>query len=97
MREELLPGVDAHGEASRRLSQYAVMVTPRTSSITKYGRPSAVAPPSNTRAMLGWSILASACRSPSNRARTCFESIPALMSFRATSRRTGSVCSARHT
>ncbi len=42
------------------VSQYSVMGTPFTSSITKYGRPSAVAPPSSTFAMLGCSITASA-------------------------------------
>ena len=42
--------------------------------------------------MLGWSIRARACRSASNRAMTCRESIPALMSLTATSRLTGSVC-----
>ena len=46
-------------------------------------------------AMLGWSIIASACRSASNRASTAFESSPALMSFTATNRRTGSDCRAR--
>ena len=44
--------------------------------------------------MLGWSIRASACRSASNRASTWRLSNPALMSFRATSRLTGWVCSA---
>ena len=43
---------------------------PRTSSITKYGRPVSVAPASSTLAILGWSINASACRSASNRAMT---------------------------
>ena len=38
--------------------------------------------------MFGWSIRASACRSASNRATTCRLSIPALMTFRATRRRT---------
>ena len=53
-------------------------------SITKYGRPCAVAPASNTRAMAGWSISASACRSASKRATTCAVSMPALMTFSAT-------------
>ena len=35
------------------LSAKSVIDTPRTSSITKYGRPDAVEPPSSTRAMLG--------------------------------------------
>src|SRR5262245_5352237 len=65
--------------------------------MTKYGRPPAVVPASRTRAMLGWSISARACRSASKRAMTCFESIPALMSLTATSRLTGSVCWAIHT
>jgi len=34
-------------------SQYSVIRMPRTSSITKKGRPVSVAPASNTRAMLG--------------------------------------------
>ena len=54
-----------------------------------------VAPASRTRAMLGWSISARAWRSASNRATTCAVSIPGLMIFSATSRRTGCVCSAR--
>ena len=52
-------------------SQYSVMRMPRTSSITKYGRPVSVAPASSTLAMFGWSIIASACRSASKRATTC--------------------------
>ena len=57
---------------SRRLwSQNSVIGTPRTSSMTKYGRPESVAPASKTLAMLGWSIRARACRSASNRATTC--------------------------
>ena len=44
--------------------------------------------------MLGWSISASACRSASNRAMTCSVSMPGLMTFTATRRRTGCVCSA---
>ncbi len=63
-------------------------------SITKYGRPVSVLPASSTLAMLGWSIIASACRSASNRAITCRVSIPNLMIFSATRRRTGSRCSA---
>ena len=47
--------------------------------------------------MLGWSIRARACRSASKRASTCRESMPALMSLSATSRLTGSVCSAIQT
>ena len=46
-------------------------------------------PPSKILAMLGWSIIASAWRSASKRAITCFVSIPGLMTFRATLRRTG--------
>jgi hypothetical protein len=45
-------------------------------------------------AMLGWSIIASACRSASNRATTCLVSMPSLMTLSTTRRRTGSVCSA---
>src|SRR5215470_1704903 len=47
--------------------------------------------------MWGWSISASACRSASNRAMTCRESIPALISLTATRRLTGSVCCAIQT
>ena len=39
--------------------------------------------------MFGWSIRARACRSASNRATTCRVSMPGLMTFRATLRRTG--------
>ena len=39
--------------------------------------------------MLGWSIIARAWRSASKRATTCLVSIPGLMTFRATLRRTG--------
>ena len=48
-----------------------------------------VVPASKTLAMLGWSIRASAWRSAPNRARTWRLSMPALMSFSATVRRTG--------
>ncbi len=56
-----------------------------------------MAPPSSTLAMFGWSIMARACRSASNRATTCRVSIPGLMTLRATLRRTGWVCSAMKT
>ena len=39
--------------------------------------------------MLGWSIRASACRSASKRAMTCFVSMPGLMILSATLRRIG--------
>jgi len=58
---------------------------PSTSSITKYGRPVEVAPASYTRAMFGWSIIASDCRSLSNRAITCRLSMPGLTTLSATS------------
>ena len=51
-------------------------------------------PASSTLAILGWSIIASACRSASKRAITCRVSMPGLMIFRATRRLTGSFCSA---
>ena len=57
--------------------------------------PSTVKAASNTRAMWGWSIMAKAWRSASKRAITCLVSIPSLMIFRATRRRTGFSCSAR--
>ncbi len=75
-------------------SQNSVIGTPFTSSITKYGRPLAVSPASCTLAMFGWSISASAWRSASKRATTCFESIPGLISLSATLRFTGFCCSA---
>jgi hypothetical protein len=74
-----------------------VIGTPFTSSITKYGRPFAVAPPSSTLAMFGWSISASAWRSASNRTTTSRVSMPSLTIFSATLRTTGSRCSAIHT
>ena len=83
--------------ASLSWSQYFVIGIPRTSSITKYGRPVSVAPASSTLAMFGWSISASACRSASKRAMTCRVSMPSLMTLRATRRLTGSRCSATQT
>jgi serine/threonine protein kinase len=71
--------------------------TPWTNSMTKYGRPDSVVPPSKTRAILTWSIIARACRSASNRAMTWRLSMPGLMTLRATLRLTGSVCSAMKT
>ncbi len=59
--------------------------------MTKYGRPVPVLPASNTLAMFGWSIRASACRSASNRATTSRVSMPSLITFSATCRRTGSL------
>ena len=59
--------------------------------MTKYGRPESVAPASSTRAMFGWSIKARACRSASKRAMTCRVSMPSLMIFSATRRRTGAL------
>ena len=41
--------------------------------------------------MFGWSISASACRSASKRAMTCWVSMPCLMTFSATWRRIGSL------
>ena len=78
-------------------SQYSVIGSPGTYSITKYGRPFSVAPASYTLAIPGWSIRARACRSDSNRATTSRLSIPLRISLRATMRRTGSVCSACQT
>ena len=65
--------------------------------MTKYGRPVSVVPPSKTRAMLTWSIIARACRSASKRAMTWRLSMPGLMTLRATLRCTGCVCSAMKT
>ncbi len=79
------------------VSQYSSIGTPRTSSMTKYGRPSAVAPASSTWAMLGWFMSARAWRSASKRATTSLVSMPGLMILSATSRCTGSACTARYT
>jgi hypothetical protein len=50
-REELQP----LGDAQRALLAVSVVIgSPSTSSITRYGRPSSVAPPSSSRAMPGW-------------------------------------------
>ena len=78
-------------------SQYSVIGTPLTSSITKKGRPVSVAPASRTPAMLGWSIIARAWRSASKRAMTWPVSMPGLMTFSATLRRMGVSCSAMKT
>ena len=43
-----------------------------------------VMPASNTLAMCGWSIIAKACSSASNRASTCRESMPGLRILSAT-------------
>ena len=47
--------------------------------------------------MFGWSIMASAWRSASKRARTCLVSIPALITLSATMREIGTDCSAIQT
>ena len=57
----------AAGASSRCVSQYSVIGIPGTCSIAKYGRPSGVAPASNTLAMLGCDISANAWRSASKR------------------------------
>ncbi len=49
---------------------YFVMELVRGMPITEYGRPTSVVPASSTLAMFGWSIIARACRSASNRAIT---------------------------
>jgi hypothetical protein len=82
---------------SRCRSQCVVIGSPFTYSMAKYGRPSGVVPPSNTVAIAGWSMRASACRSASNRATTWTVSMPVLMTFRATFRRIGAICSASQT
>jgi hypothetical protein len=82
---------------SRSASQKPVRAWPSTSSMTKKGWPVGVMPASKTLAMLGWSMRARACRSCSNRASTDLESIPALTSFTATGRFTGSDCWAAQT
>ena len=50
-----------------------------------------------TRAIFGWSIIANAWRSASKRPITSRLSLPGLMIFSATFRRTGSSCSATYT
>ena len=54
-------------------------------------------PASSTLAMFGWSIIANACRSASNRATTALESMPGLITFSATLRRIGRSCWATKT
>ena len=71
--------------------------SPFTYSIAKYGRPFAVSPPSSTFAMFGWFITASAWRSCSNRATTCFELSPRWTSLSATRCTNGCRRSASHT
>src|SRR5580700_5829685 len=53
--------------------------------------PLGVVPASNTLAMAGCSMIASDCRSARNRCTTVSSYIPALISLRATCRRTGEV------
>ena len=65
--------------------------------MTKKGWPVGVMPASKTLAMLGWSMRARACLSCSKRASTERESMPALTSFTATDRFTGSDCRAAQT
>ncbi len=83
--------------ASLFRSQYSVIGNPGTYSITKYGWPCGVVPASKTLAMAGWSMMASDCRSDRNRCTTVWSYIPALISFSATGRCTGPVCSASQT
>jgi hypothetical protein len=64
-------------------------------SMANQGRPSAVLPASNTRAMCGWSSTASACRSARKRATASLPSRPRRISLSATLRCTGCDCSAR--
>ena len=52
--------------------------------MTKNGRPFSVVPPSSTLAMFGWSIKARAWHPPRIAIGPVFESIPALISFKAT-------------
>ena len=47
----------------QRRAQYSSIGVPSTYSITRYGRPSAVVPPSSRRAMFGCSSAARICRS----------------------------------
>ena len=65
LHEELEPLARAEPVA-RRSSR--VIGSPSTNSMTRYGRPVSVAPPSMTRAIAGCSMSASAWRSASNRA-----------------------------
>ena len=61
------------------------MGRPSTYSMTKYGRPSGVVPPSSSRAMFGWVRFARICRSCWNRRITASVSRPCLTSLTATS------------
>jgi thiazole synthase len=76
-------------------SAKVVIAVPGTSSMAKYATPSSVVPASKMRAMFGWSMTASACRSASKRARAEALLRPPCTTLSATSRRTGSDCSAR--
>ena len=84
-------GVQIDSMRSRRTSALlpSCSTSSRASRVVR-----SVVPASSTLAMFGWSIMASACRSASNRATTCLVSMPSLMTLSATLRRTGSFCSA---
>src|SRR5262245_6898150 len=94
---------DGHEQAQPLARHQAVVVAERRDGDAadqlhpKNGSPESVAPASRTRAMLGWSISARACRSTSKRATTCLVSMPGLSTFSATLRRSGCCCSARKT
>src|SRR5207253_7822648 len=59
-------------------SQYLVIGTPWTNSMTKYGRPDRVAHPSNTRERWTWDLMARHCREadpPEHTTRACLTDV----------------------
>ena len=69
---------------ARATSAYSTSGAPSTNSITRYGRPSGVVPPSSSRAMFGWSRPARICRSVRKRRTMESVSIPRFRTLRAT-------------
>ena len=65
-------------------SHQATIGLPSTYSITRYGWPSAVVPPSNTVAMLGCCRRARICRSRRKRLSAASAAAPARITFTAT-------------
>ena len=65
-------------------SHHAVIGAPSTYSITRYGRPSGVTPPSSSVAMLRCSRRARICRSRRNRATSRSDAPPRITSLIAT-------------
>ena len=78
-------------------SQYSVIGTPATNSMTKYGRPAVGRAGVEHLGDVRMVHQRQACRSASKRAMTCRVSMPGLMILSATVRRIGSSCSAMKT